>query len=769
MKASNGLVFRYGENGGGQVETKARPKPGNSRKPQTANTIAPGNAYEGPVSDLFKPRWSYPPRRNVQDYANLFHTSPRLDALALIAQEMANTPLLLYKKSDYRLNGKDAEPLGDHPIYDLLENPMPDHQEMDGFSLMFMTSVYYDLLGEFFWVFERSNGGEILQAYPVPPQWVIFTPYGDFNFFRVLPMGNTSYRQVNIDASDMLWFKNPDMNNIYSRGRGRSEAIGDELESDEYAAKYSKRLFWNDAQPPILITAQGAGPDDVKRLKEEWMQKYGGYKNARSPAFTPWDAKVQKLTDSVREMDFVDSRKYLRDICNQHFSLPPELMGILENSNRSTIDSAYYLFTKNAVMPRIKRLCQIITRQLVAQFDKTLVLAPKNIVPQDESFALQKANTMVLNGTLMADEARALVDIDPLPSSKGQVFVGLPASNRVPLATSDQPKPAPTMPFAPGGPAPAKPQNQTTEEPATPPAAPGAPEPDKTKSVNLRKITKLLGLSTKGSFTTLEKSLHWKMADLGAKSKEAAFVQACDKFSKAKKAAFLKTFNAQVKAGVLPKGAGVAATTVALGSSSDTELLKALTPAWKDALEHGASLGAGILASARKAFHKAGVTVTRDQVSSILTKKLAEFGFEKAESINDTTRDALESSIASGVDADESIDDLRARITNVFDALGEGGYRADAIARTETMGSVNMGQFVQYSAEGVKNKEWLATDDTFTRDAHADDIPDVGMDEPFIVGGEEMQFPGDPNGSAANVVNCRCTILPVLEDDENAQ
>jgi len=32
------------------------------------------------------------------------------------------------------------------------------------------------------------------------------------------------------------------------------------------------------------------------------------------------------------------------------------------------------------------------------------------------------------------------------------------------------------------------------------------------------------------------------------------------------------------------------------------------------------------------------------------------------------------------------------------------------------------------------------------------------MDEPFIIGGESLDYPGDPSGSAANVINCRCSV-----------
>jgi hypothetical protein len=55
-------------------------------------------------------------------------------------------------------------------------------------------------------------------------------------------------------------------------------------------------------------------------------------------------------------------------------------------------------------------------------------------------------------------------------------------------------------------------------------------------------------------------------------------------------------------------------------------------------------------------------------------------------------------------------------------------------------------------------KEWLATGDSHTRFTHMEaDGQTVGMDEPFIVGGAELQYPGDPDGPSQEVVGCRCT------------
>lgn len=38
--------------------------------------------------------------------------------------------------------------------------------------------------------------------------------------------------------------------------------------------------------------------------------------------------------------------------------------------------------------------------------------------------------------------------------------------------------------------------------------------------------------------------------------------------------------------------------------------------------------------------------------------------------------------------------------------------------------------------------------------------------EPFLVEGEELQYPRDPSGSAENTINCHCLVQPYLSDDQ---
>ena len=54
-------------------------------------------------------------------------------------------------------------------------------------------------------------------------------------------------------------------------------------------------------------------------------------------------------------------------------------------------------------------------------------------------------------------------------------------------------------------------------------------------------------------------------------------------------------------------------------------------------------------------------------------------------------------------------------------------------------------------------KVWNTQGDDRVRDGHArTQGQEAPIDEPFYVNGEKLMFPGDPKGSAGNIINCRC-------------
>lgn len=97
----------------------------------------------------------------------------------------------------------------------------------------------------------------------------------------------------------------------------------------------------------------------------------------------------------------------------------------------------------------------------------------------------------------------------------------------------------------------------------------------------------------------------------------------------------------------------------------------------------------------------------------------------------------------------------------LVDKVGGSIESASRIARTEVHTAANIASDTAARSTGLDMvKEWASTDDSRTRQSHRDaDGQRREMDEPFSVGGSSLQFPGDPDGPAREVINCRCVAL----------
>jgi hypothetical protein len=103
-------------------------------------------------------------------------------------------------------------------------------------------------------------------------------------------------------------------------------------------------------------------------------------------------------------------------------------------------------------------------------------------------------------------------------------------------------------------------------------------------------------------------------------------------------------------------------------------------------------------------------------------------------------------------------------------------YRAETIARTESLRAVSMGQHLSImqaheagNIDGsVLKRVWIFVADARTRGPHKTvNIlnPDgVRIDQPFQTEGGPLLYPRDPNGTGANTINCRCAVAYKMKE-----
>jgi hypothetical protein len=92
------------------------------------------------------------------------------------------------------------------------------------------------------------------------------------------------------------------------------------------------------------------------------------------------------------------------------------------------------------------------------------------------------------------------------------------------------------------------------------------------------------------------------------------------------------------------------------------------------------------------------------------------------------------------------------------------------LARTDLNSLSNGGSVMAAQMVGAGFKQWLTAGDDRVRETHAEaDGQIVPIDQEFDVGGEALDYPGDPSGSDEEVCNCRCTVIYVDGPDVQAE
>ena len=89
------------------------------------------------------------------------------------------------------------------------------------------------------------------------------------------------------------------------------------------------------------------------------------------------------------------------------------------------------------------------------------------------------------------------------------------------------------------------------------------------------------------------------------------------------------------------------------------------------------------------------------------------------------------------------------------------------IARTEVHRTASFANEIVAESMGIAGtrKEWVSVNDGRTRISHAlASGQQVGLEEPFIVGGDRLNYPGDPAGSPGETINCRCVSIYTTPD-----
>lgn len=246
-----------------------------------------------------------------------------------------------------------------HPLQRLLDNPNP---EMSTGELMRLLICHLDLAGNAFWEKIRGGNGALPQElWPVMPFISVTTNTdGTINTYK-----NTRTNKV-YPADDICQFKytNPDS---YYFGQSPLQPAGKAVDVDNAGQEWQKVSMQNRGVPDYAVSFESDLTADQYEQAKNVIKKQSGTGSAREPIVMS-KAKIQQLSLSPVEMDFMNTRRFSREEVCSVYGVPSALIAEMNEANLSNAETARKVFWLDTILPLMDELKDSLNRCLVSDY-----------------------------------------------------------------------------------------------------------------------------------------------------------------------------------------------------------------------------------------------------------------------------------------------------------------------------------------------------------------------------------------------------------------
>jgi len=286
--------------------------------------------------------------------SNVYAASPWVYvAVNRIAEAGALAPLQVY-----RIEGEQRIGVTQHPLEKLLEAPNPF---MSRFELFEQTLGMLELTGNAYWFLVGDAAGTPAQIWPLRPDRVSIAP--DATQYVQGYIYEIDGKRIPLEAIEVIHFKRWHPANDYY-GLSALEAARVAIHTDQAMGEWNRNTFGVDHGVPagIVQIKERVSDADYERIKREWRSSYGGPQR-RTAFLRGGDIEWRNIGLSHSELDFLQGRKANRDEILNIFGVPVGLVS--ENATEANAKVAERLFVERALWPKLVRIAQKITQELL--------------------------------------------------------------------------------------------------------------------------------------------------------------------------------------------------------------------------------------------------------------------------------------------------------------------------------------------------------------------------------------------------------------------
>ncbi len=327
--------------------------------------------------------------------------------ISAIAEDVSVIELKAFKQTS-----KGLEEI-EHPAIDLIYSFQPGMTKAQGIELLIM---HKKIWGKAIWHVDVKRN----RINPLMPNRLKTIADDDgmlryYEYEKVTLSGGR--RTVRYEINEIIVFRTIDPFNMQNC-LSPMEKVYDWLVTELSATVYNKNFFKNDATPRLAIkSALATNQAAAQRLKESYYNDHRGVDNAHKLAVLPQGVTIEKIADSIKDMDFTNLDVRYQDKILSAFKVPKPRVAITNDVNRANAEATHYVYMKNNVDVEMRKFVEDLNEMYLPLFANTenVIIDYVSVVPEDEEAKIRKIESGLKGQPYMTiNEVREKQGLEPV-------------------------------------------------------------------------------------------------------------------------------------------------------------------------------------------------------------------------------------------------------------------------------------------------------------------------------------------------------------------
>ena len=322
-----------------------------------------GNPLDNPsvsLNDFATWEW-FSDGRSTEAGENItWHTAMKISTVfscvKVLAESVASLPVKLLNSTPQGRVQELENPL--HYMLSTCPNP-----EMGSFTYFEVVAFHLVLTGNSYSQIERGDDGTPIALWPLHPRLTrpVRLPNGTLAYET--RDGEAGENKRIILAADCIHVPLSSWDGIC--GLSPIEQAARALGLAAAAEKFGSRLFANNSTPQLaLTTTKKYKPEDKIKIRQMWEELHSG-RNQNRVAILDEDMKIQQLSITPDEAQFLETRVHQRSEICALFRVPAHMVGSEQKLSNSNVEQLNLSFIVDVLRPILTRIESELIRKLL--------------------------------------------------------------------------------------------------------------------------------------------------------------------------------------------------------------------------------------------------------------------------------------------------------------------------------------------------------------------------------------------------------------------